>query len=509
MTLGIVILIIVIFNHSNFSASLYFERIHELSLKKIMGVTNIQLTKQLILESGIIAAVATLSSLTVFIFLLPTINLTTGKNFTFLNLIDEKPVAILITTFLLIVIAGNFYPIFVSLKSASMRRLKQFSKMGSNRLRKVLIAIQLVFTTGLVFFTLTVHNQVEFLKNRDMGFNANKVVMVSLPQEISNERQIAQLVDDLHRNSSNIKLSLINELSYPGSEKLGYQLGWIYKAEEKIEANFNLFEVDSLFTNLLQIRFLAGNKFSLKANHSIRQAVVNESFLKISRFDEPESIIGETIHAFEDKIKIVGVVNDFNYQDFQQSVKPLVLIPFSFESSGEKKMLIGLNNVQDLKSVERAYSKLVPMEEFEYSFLDERVKKMFEQEQTTAQVTQMFSLLAIILSGIGLYSLSNLTLMQRTKEVGIRKILGITQGSLAILLSKEFLVLFLISLSFSLPIAWSGSQRWLANYAFRTDINMQTMILTGIVILTILIMGILTNLIRSIKVNPVDLLKNE
>jgi putative ABC transport system permease protein len=509
ITLGVLIFLIVIFNHSNFSTSIYTERIHELSVRKLMGIGKSGLLKQFAVESVTIAVLVILISIALYTILLPFTQEITGKSLTLSHLNDTTTLVILATIFLIVVISGSFYPVFYSFRNSTLTGLKGFSSLGNNRLRKFLTVGQLTFTAGLVFFTLTVHNQVSFLRNRDYGFNSDNIVMVSLPKELSSGNNLRTFTDYLQKDRPTNDFSIISELSYPGSERLGYQLGWIYNNDNRIEANFNLFEVDSIFSELLGIKFLAGGNFAPQQNEIIKQAVVNQTFVKMARFDNVRNIIGETIYAFDEKIRIVGVVSDFNYQGFQQSIKPLVMLPINSTSNDSKKVLIKLKRPEDLKNIEGIYSKLSTMDALEYTFLDERVKKMFEQETTTGRVTLTFSLLAILLATIGLYSLSNLILLQRTKEIGVRKILGISQSSLTILLSREFLFLFLISFAVAVPFAWDRSQYWLSDYAFRTDLRISTIGLSGLIIAVILILGIVTNIIRSTRINPVDLLKNE
>lgn len=509
ITLGLLILSIITFNHSNFSTSLYIERIHELSVKKLMGINRGQLIKQFVYESIIIASLAFLLAAVLFVSLLPFINLIVDKNLSILSVLNSHALFVLISVFFLIFLAGNFYPVFYSLKNTTMQGLRGISNLRNNGLRKVLIAGQLTFTTGLIFFTITVHDQVNFIKNRDLGFNDNQVIIVSLPESIKRESELTSFINELRQGNSIKQVSLINELSFPGSEQLGYQLGWIYNNDNRIEANFNLYEVDSSFTNLLQMKFLTGDNFSDLSNKSDQQAIVNQAFVKMAGYKNPESIIGEIVHAFDDRMKIVGVVADFNYQDSRQAIRPLIMVPINQTSLDAKRILIQLNGLDGLKSVQDAYQNLVSQKPFEYTFLDERVRKMFEQEETTGKITEMFSLLAIVLAGIGLYSLSSLILVQRTKEIGVRKILGITQGSLVALLSREFFILSLIAFLISTPFAWTQSQSWLSDYAFKTDITIMTLGLTGLIILTILIFGILTNILKSAKMNPVDLIKSE
>jgi putative ABC transport system permease protein len=509
ITLGFLILAIVTFNHSNFSTSLYIDRIHELSVKKLLGVNRGQLIKQFVLESTIIASLAILLAAVFFLSLLPAINLIVDKNLSVLNLLNSQTLIVLISVFFIVFLAGNFYPVFYSLKNTTMKGLRGFSNIRNNGVRKVLVAGQLTFTTGLIFFTITVHDQINFIKNRDLGFNDNQVIMVSLPENINGSSELTSFINELRQNNSVKNVSLINELSFPGSERIGYQLGWIYNGDNRIEANFNLYEVDSVYTHLLHMKLLTGDNFSDLSNKSHQQAIVNQAFVKMAGYKSPESIVGETVHAFDDKIEIVGVVTDFNYQDSRQAIRPLVMVPINQTTLDAKTILIQLNGLGGLKSVQDAYQNLASQKPFEYTFLDERVGKMFEQEETTGQITEMFSLLAIILAGIGLYSLSSLILVQRTKEIGVRKILGITQGALVALLSKEFLILALIAFLISIPFAWTQSQSWLSDYAFKTDITIVTLGLTGLIILTILTFGILTNILKSAKMNPVDLIKSE
>ncbi len=507
--LGVLIFLIVIFNHSNFSTSIYAERIHELSIRKLMGISKYGLIKQFVFESFVVALIVLISSLALCAILLPSVNEMTGKTLSLSMLTESTSFIILCLIFLLIVVSGSFYPIFYSFRNTTLKGLKGFSSLGNNRLRKILTIGQLTFTAGLVFFTLTVHNQVSFLQNKDFGFRSNNVIMVSLPNEGSTETSLKIFTNNLLRDNSTSEFSVINELSYPGSERLGYQLGWIFNNENRVEANFNVYEVDSLFTKLLRINFLAGTSFNTQPSESFKQAIVNFAFVKMAGFNNPKSIIGETIYAFDEKLRIIGVVSDFNYQGFQQSVKPLVMLPLSMSSFDNKKLLIRLNSSNDLANIEKAYAGLSTMDALDYTFLDDSVKEMFEQETTTGEITQVFSLLAIILATIGLYSLSNLILLQRTKEIGVRKILGISQRSLAILLSKEFFVLFVISFAVAIPFAWSRSEHWLADYAFRAELRASTIGLSAFIILTILVSGIVINIVRSALINPVDLLKNE
>ncbi len=311
----------------------------------------------------------------------------------------------------------------------------------------------------------------------------NKVVLVD-----NQTFEVTGVINDLPRNSDLYYEALLSHDFSPDDDDWGNPFG---------------------FTNLLHMKFLTGETFSDLSNKSNKQAIVNQAFVKMAGYKNPESIIGEIVHAFDDKMKIVGVVTDFNYQDSRQEIRPLIMIPTNQTTLDAKKILIQLNGLDGLKSVQDAYQNLASKKPFEYTFLDERVKKMFEQEETTGQITEMFSLLAIILAGIGLYSLSSLILVQRTKEIGVRKIHGITQGALVALLSKEFLILSLIAFLISIPFAWTQSQSWLSDYAFKTDISIMTLGLTGLIILTILIFGILTNILKSAKMNPVDLIKSE
>lgn len=508
IALGFLIFLIVIFNHLSFSTSIYTERNHELGVKKVMGISVFSLIRQFVIESSVIAVLVLSISITLFVYLLPIINEIIGKSLPVSYIFDDSLLLILFATFILVVVSGSFYPIFFSFKNTSVLGINDYSSLGSNKLRKTLTAMQLTFTAGLVFFTLTVYSQVDFLRNQDFGFKANNIVLVSLPREVSVESSLTILADKIRRDNLVSEFSLINETSYPGSERLGYQLGWIYNKNNRIEANFNLYEIDSTFTKMLEINFLAGSNFVIQSSKGIHQAVVNNAFVKMAGFASPQSIIGETIHAFDEKIQIVGVTSDFNYQNIHQAVKPLVMVPINPSNIEGKKLLFKLNNPKDLEYIKGLYLEL-SQDAFDFTFLDDRVKNMFEQEKSIGQIAQIFSLLAILLAIIGLYSLSNLILIQRAKEIGVRKILGISQVSLTYILSKEFLLIFITSFGIAIPLAWYTSQNWLSDFAFRTDIRISNIGLSALMILLILISGIAVNIIRSIRINPVDLLNNE
>ncbi len=508
ITLGTLILIIVIFNHSSFSTSLYTERIHEVAVRKLMGIDKNGLIRQFVFESFAVAVLTFLISIILLATLLPYVNQLTGKSLSFFPFANYSLLTISTALFLLVILAGSFYPIFYSFRGTAISGLKGYSGMGNNRIRKVLVVGQLTFTTFLVFFTLTVHHQIHFLRNINLGFATEKIVMLSLPQNES-ENEIAWFVNELPQNNSDSRLSLINELSYPGSERMGYQLGWIFNNNNRVEAYFNQYEVDSLFANLLELKFLSGSNFTTQNNGNNKQAIVNNAFVKMAGFETPTHILDETIHAFDEQITIVGVVSDFHYQDLTQPVKPLVITPINSSGLANGKILLKLKNLTELENVKSLYLKLFSSDVFNYTFLETKVDKMLEQEKTTGRVTQVFSLTAILLAAIGLYSLSSLTLGQRAKEIGIRKILGITQSSLVMLMSKEFFIIVLISLGIAIPFAWSTSHLWLSEYVIRIDQNITTIGQTILILIAILMLGTIANIIRSTKVNPVDLLKNE
>ena len=403
-----------------------------------------------------------------------------------------------------IVIAAFIYPLVLSLRIGSLSLFKNNSDFkGKYGFRKGILTVQLIFTSGLIFFALIIKEQVDYLKDRDLGFQMKQTLVVDIPENSMTSTELYTLVQEL-KTSPHIKnSSLISEFSHPGANQSGYQLGWLYNENERIEANFNVYNVDTSFIDLMDITLLAGQRSQDIANNAV---YVNEAFYKMSGFAHLQDLIGTPIFAFDDQYEIAGIVKDFSYETVQQRIKPLVIISDAFESPWNKKVLISLSG---MKGIEEA--RLLFMRNgsnlFNYSFLDESVGAMYAHEAKIEKLAQGLSYLAIALAVLGLYSLSRLILDQRAKEIGIRKILGVGIWSITKLLSKEFTLLSLLALVIVLPVAWWQSDRWLSNFTYHVDVQFGLCLLTILLMGIVLTLGLLTNVIKGLMINPVGMLR--
>ncbi|MEX2232735.1 MAG: FtsX-like permease family protein [Cyclobacteriaceae bacterium] len=341
--------------------------------------------------------------------------------------------------------------------------------------------------------------------NKDLGFSTDSVVYISTPWQEKVEKRRA-LKNELKQ------IPEIEILSVHGSPPLSG--GWsstvmdFDNGKEIVNHNVYLKDGDTTYIRLYNIQLLAGR--NVLPVDTISEYLINEKYMRLLGFEEPHDVLGKIVHK---KFTIVGVVKDFHTQSLHSEITPTV-IKYRSEGSGfGMKIFTPANKIADMnpaiQKIEAAWKKIYPDDKFELVFMDDSLIRFYEAEQRTGKLTRVATCIAILISCLGLFGLSSFTVIQRTKEIGIRKVMGATVNNIMFLLSKDFLKLVLMGFILSAPIAYYLMDKWLEKFAYRMDLAAWIFVVSGVVSLVIAFITISFRTVNAAKSDPVKSLRYE
>jgi putative ABC transport system permease protein len=508
---AVLILLIACVNYTNLSTAQSAKRSAEISMRKVMGARRNQVFYQFISESFLLTLCAILLALAITVLLLPYFNQLSGKNLQVTNLL--RPVTAVILFFLAIIIAllAGAYPALVLANSKLIQVLKSgFTFTGSDGLRKSLIVFQFVISIFLIISTIIILQQLSYIRNKDLGYNKEQVVVLPV------DRQISERYDDIK------KAMAANQevLSVAGAYEEPTHIDWgdgIYSKENNKEITVNALPVDEDIVKTLGLKIIAGSDYNLidvkqfdtsNNGDDLRYTfMLNESAVKALGWT-PQEAIGKTIEKGREGV-VKAVVKDFHFRSLHEPINPLVIFMDKRLVGSMFVKLSGNNIPLALKNLEKTWKERIQHRPFEYHFLDDDYAALYKTEQRTAGIFSSFSMLAILLACLGLFALTAYAMAQRTKEIGIRKILGATIPDILRLVSKDFLKLVLIALIIAVPIAWFAINKWLAGFSYRIDVHWWVFVVAGMVILVIAFVTISMQAIKTAIANPVKSLRTE
>jgi hypothetical protein len=382
--------------------------------------------------------------------------------------------------------------------------LKGIIKTGRWNLffRNGLVVAQFTVSVILIVGTLIVYKQLELIRNKHLGFDKENLVYVPLRGEV--EKHFQALRAQLAQNPLTRQFSVVSEL--PVNSTDGSDVQWEGKNPQKQVVFYSL-QVDEHFLQTFGVELATGRGFSPEWGTDTTNYLVNEAALRIMGMDA-HTAIGKWFDL-QYKGKIIGVVKDFNFRPLYQQVEPLVL---QLNTSAKGKLVVRAPahaTEATIGALETIMQKLNGAYPFSYGFVDQEMAKFYTTEKRMGQITNIFALLAIFISCMGLYGLSAFTAERRTKEIGIRKVLGASVTNLSILLSKDFLWLVLIAICIAAPIAWYIMHMWLQSYAYRIEISIWTFAFAGILALLVALLTVSVQTIKTALSNPVKSLRNE
>lgn len=497
--LAVFILIIALLNYINLSTAKSMERAKEVGIRKVSGARPFQLIRQFLFESFLLLAIAWLLAIGLVQFGLPFFNRLLQTKL----VIDwTDGVLFMGIIFLFTLLLAGLYPAFVLSAFRPIKVLKgnwRYSGKGL-LLRKTITITQFAIAAALIMGTTVIYNQMQFIRQKDLGFSKDKLLNIYLPRDSTSLNSVNVFQDALRQRPEIEGLSVGTGMTQDGIAMASTFTGTVGK---KRELMCNYYFIDQYFLPLFQIHLLEGRNLADSFSTDKKEAfLVNEAFVKTMGWT---SGIGKSIEGFDRKGKIVGVVKNFYYKSLHNLVEPLVLI---YNTTGANTTTVKIRPA-DLPIVEGLFKRNFPGQPFDYSFFDEMVNKQYRQDRITMSLFNDFTLLAIFVSCLGLYGLVTLVAVQRTKEIGIRKVLGASLGQLLSLLTKDFMKLMLFSLFIALSIAGIVMNKWLSSYAYHVRLNGWMFVIPAISLLFIALVVISREVIRAALANPARSLKAE
>ncbi len=504
--IGIFILLIACINFINLTTARSAERAKEVGIRKVVGAARSQLARQFTGESILLCMIAFLLSIGLSVLLLPGFNQLSAKIIS--PSIFSHPSYLLILFFIAIgigVLAG-IYPALVLSAFQPVKVLKGRFATGTRGilLRKGLVVAQFSISIALIIGTIVVYTQMQFMRSQDLGFNKDQKLIIDTfndPAKKSFREAVATI-------PGVITTSLAG--SVPGGDNPGaYSQIENAKGEMQI-ANLDLYFVDFDFIPQYKIKVLAGRAFSKEFGTDTTQAmVINAAASKLLGYNSPADAVGKNFDQWGRKGKVIGVVDNFHFRSLQQEIKPLSIRIEPERTALVSVNLTGANATSVLTAIESKWKQLIPDRPFSYFFLDEFFDKQYRNEERFGKLFFNFALLAIFISCLGLLGLASYSTMQRTKEIGIRKVMGASVAGIVNLLSRDFLKLVAISFVIAAPFAWYFMNSWLKDFAYRISINWWVFILAGTLALVIAVVTISFQAIRAALANPVRSLRAE
>ncbi|MEO7960030.1 MAG: FtsX-like permease family protein, partial [Ginsengibacter sp.] len=508
-------LLIACINFMNLSTARSSKRSAEVGIRKVLGAEKSLLVRQFLGESIFMSLLAFLLAIVISLMLLPAFNTISGRN---ISVTFEKNGWLFAAFLLMSVFAGllaGSYPAFYlsSFRPVKVLKGKFSNSMAAISLRKGLVVFQFIISVVLIIAAVVIASQMKYLRSADLGFDKERQVIVPLRSQVAKKIGLALKADIK-------KLSGIKEVgeSFYNPGRFNPSDNSFYKESKTMQdgKRTRLNVVDENYLQTLNLQVLAGRLFSVDfpSDTAGGRIILNETAIKEIGFKSAQDAVGKKIYSTyngeTNDREVIGVVNDFHFEDLH-----LPITPFGFLRNNDDQynyMLVHAapGNIGNLlKSIGDRWKKFNPNEPFEYSFLDQDFQKNYESEIRLASIVNYFTIIAILISCLGLFGLATFSAEQRIKEIGVRKVLGASVANIVTLLSKDFLKLVAISIIIASPVAWYVMNKWLQDFAYRIDIGWSVFAITTFIALLIAIATISFQAIRAAIANPVKSLRAE
>ena len=515
LLLGIAFFIVLIawINYVNLATARAIGRAKEVGIRKAIGSQRRQLIIQFLSESALLNSFALILALLLMIVALPAFNALSGQHLS-LSLLGTLNFWLgLSALFVTGVFFSGLYPAFVLSGFRPIEVLK--GRMVSARqgiiLRKSLVIFQFTASLFLLISTVTVYRQIQFMRSQSLGINIDRTLVVASPI-VGNDstflNRMTAFKESLQSYSSirNIAVST----TIPGNP-VGWNAGGIklVGTDESTSKQYRVFGVDYDFINVYGLKLIAGRAFSKDFGTDTGAVIFNRTGMEQLGFNTPEEAIGKRIDFWGAQYTIVGIAENFHQQSLREAYEPLIfrLIPDVSGYLSIKTTTAQLS--QTIAEVKAQWNKFFPGNTFEYFFLDDHFDEQYKADQRFGQVFGLFTALAILVACLGLFGLASFTTVQRTKEIGVRKVLGASVKGILALLYREFVFLLLLAFVIAAPLAWLSASRWLQGYAFRIDIQWFYFFLCFAVLLGVALLTVSFQAIKAAIANPVKSLRTE
>lgn len=505
---GIFILLIAGVNFMNLVTARASHRWKEIGVKKTVGVTKGQLFTQFAIESVLLGVFAFVLALAMDFAFAPFLHDLIGRDLSPMYFIEHPQ--LLLLAFLMTVLLGFLAGVYPAIYLASYDAVKVLKggdvKGNKSIFRSALVVLQFGLAIAMIVSTLLVVQQLYFIKNKDIGFTKDHMLLISMNQE-ANEA-FESMKTELKKSSHVLGVTA-------SGQRLGnnfHQWGFKMRKDSIINFTPSNVNVDYDYLDVYEIKLKDGRSFSRDyASDNGMAFIVNDAFAKELGLENPVGMpAGHSWYPDDSLGTIIGVAEDFNFNSLHYEINTLSMVVHPDWGYDELSVKINGDNVEAaIADVERVWAQFVPSWPFEYTFLDEHFQELYRSDQQMESVVKIMAILAILIACMGLFGLSAIITEKKIKEIGIRKILGASVGQILIQLSKNFALLVFLAFIVFTPLTYIMMQKWLENFAYRIDINPLVFVLGGAIALVIALLTISYHTLRSARANPVDSLRYE
>lgn len=508
---AILVIVIAVVNYINLSTASSLDRAKEVGIRKVIGSSLNQLRTKFFTESLLINIISGFLALGLVIILLPGFRLLAGLPIDFHSWSDSTFYIIIISCILVSTILSSVFPAFILSGFQPSTALKgKFShSRGGVLLRKVLVTFQFSITIFLLIQTVTAERQLTYMREKDLGLDIEQTIVVRSAANMSGENY-QLLKDKLLMHSQFQSVALSNSVpGQPTSEMASTNVG-VTLVGAAIEQSYNFYIsfIDADYVSTMKMDLIAGENF-LPSNTNQEKILVNEEALGLWNISNAQAAIGLKINLWGSQRAIVGVIRNFHQSSPKSPYLPMIFL----HTEGRNKLAsirVARGSMQEnLDVIKDIYLTIFPDSPFEYFFLDQEFDKQYRSEEQFQQVFGMLTLFAVFISCLGLFGLVSFTVSNRTKEIGIRKVLGANATQIVLLVSKDFVVLVILAVFISTAITYFLIQRWLERYAFKVELSAGLFIGPVVVVLMLSLMTIVTRTVGVSLSNPVNSLKED
>ncbi|HYG02131.1 MAG TPA: ABC transporter permease [Chryseosolibacter sp.] len=504
--IAIFILIIACVNYMNLTTARSLRRSKEVGMRKVLGAKRPDLLGQFLTESFVMTTMAVLIAIVITFLVLPDFNQFAGKEIS-RNIIFNPTIMLgLLVSLVVIALTSGFYP---AVMLSSFRPLNSMKGNGSGRtglvFRKGLVLLQFVISIGLIIGSTVVFKQWDFMKNKSLGINEDMVV--SVPLQTIDREKIGSFTNELLTNKSIQKVGFSN-MRMPGW--IGNSTGYTAEdvdADQEVNKSMKIIRIDYDFIPTVEAQIVDGRNFSREHPvDTISSIILNESAVAQLGWKDA---VGKWMQFGNNRYYVVGVVRDFHFESLHRKIPPTIFM-FSTRSFNFAYLKIDEQNIPaTLAHVKDTYSRFVTNREFSYSFLHQDVERQYVAEAKFTQVFTMFTLLAIIIACLGTFGLISFTAERKSKEIGIRKVLGASIGNVSFLLIREFVVLLAFASVIAWPVAWYFLNEWIQTFIYSTTIGIEPFVVATLLAGLIVVITTGFRAVKAALVNPIHSIRNE
>lgn len=505
--LAIFILLLACVNFTNLSTASSARRAREVGIRKVMGSDKRQLVIQFLAESVLLTLCAMVLALVLVWLLLPFFNTVANKHISYSFFMQLPVLGIMLLVCLFAGIVAGIYPAFFISSFQPIKVLKGSSSQGSGRksaLRSSLVVFQFFVSTALIISTIIVYRQLHFMQDKKLGYDKEQILVLPDARLLGNNQDAFEqkLLQDNHVVSASISRGAPGTGVMNGTEIYGRNLN----GQNSKEIHGNIYNVDYDYIPTLGMKMVQGRNFSKEYRTDSFAVVINEAAVRDLGWTNTSAIGKTIVRSGQREFKVIGVVQDFHYESVKQKIAPLMLL-FGNNYGG----LIVKVKTADVQSfiakIKQQWTAFNPAGPFAYYFLDEKFAQVYAAEQRTGQIFTSFAVVAIVIASLGLFGLAAFITQQRTKEIGIRKVLGASVSQVLLLVTKEFVTLVGIACLIAIPVTWWAMYSWLQNFAYRVDIAWWVFAVAGCLALVIALLTISSQAVKAALANPVKALK--